>query len=261
MVRNLETGLQKRGANMSARFVFLLGLCAWVIGFTMPVCASPTAVNLEPGATYWISNVADKCYGSNMSGLTVQLTYEYGQVTYTDTLQWTKKGSKWGVFEVNTDVNKKGKTIISLVKGGNTSTGTWTLNVAKGVTLEEIRIDGFPGKAVFDTTFNNNMGTVGSGKGKDVKIISSIPRGTTVAFTYADLVSLEGSNGAVGDLYRSLDIKFSGTKSISSLKFQVDTDTAVASPVPVPPSLVLIGSGLLLLLGVRKRRGLISSVV
>ena len=127
---------------MSARFL-LLCLCAWVVGFTMPVHASPTQVNLEPGASYWISNVADKCNGSNMSGLTVQLTYEYGEVTYTDTLQWRKKGLQWGVFEVNTDVNKKGKTIISLVKGGNTSSGSWTLKAAKGVTLEEVRIDGF----------------------------------------------------------------------------------------------------------------------
>jgi hypothetical protein len=237
---------------MSARFL-LLCLCAWVVGFTMPVNASPTQVNLEPGATYWISNVADKCYGSNMSGLTVQLTYEYGEVTYTDTLQWRKKGLQWGVFEVNTDVNKKGKTIISLVKSGNTSSGSWTLKAAKGVTLEEVRIDGFSGNTVFDTSFGNKVGTSGSAKGKDARIITSLPGGATVTFTYADLVSLQGSSGAAGDLYRTLDIKFSGTKPISSLMFQADSDRATASPVPVPPSLVMIGSGFLLLLGVRKR--------
>lgn len=239
---------------MAAKLLFLLCLSGCLVLMTMPVYGSPAPVYFEDGTTYSIDTVQAKSFGSRMAGMLVTFNYTYDGNSYSDVLQWAKRGSRWGVFEVNTDVNPKGKPIIRLVEAGNTHRGAWTLKVAKGVTLETVSIDGLPGNTVFDTTFGGEEGTLGSGKGKDAKVVSLFRKGAAVEFTYSDLAMLEGSAGAVGDLYRHLDMQFSGMQPVTSLVFKADTSVASASPVPLPPSLVLICSGLLFLFCARKAR-------
>jgi hypothetical protein len=248
---------------MALRLFFLMSLCGCLICLSMPACASPAPVTYVDGTTYSISKVTDKCNGLGMAGMSITFDYVYRGTDYSQTLSWTtvqgiQAGRTW-VYDVN---NPKQK-LISLVEIGDTSTGNWTLTAVKNVTLKEVDIDGFPGKTVFDTTFNHQKGTPGSGQGKTAKLVSLLPKGATVSFTYQDLVQLQNSTGPVGDLYRCLDIKFAGTKAVPSLVFQADTAAGcpTASPVPVLPSLVLISSGLSFLWGVKKRAARISRKV
>ncbi len=205
-------------------------------------------VYFDPGSTGSVASLQGGCTGASMSGMSVTFDYLYGGKSYSQTVPWTATtGSAGGAFATGGAI-LGGAQILSLVESGNTNSGEWILQSAGGVSVENVVVDGLSGNAVFDA--GGTKTTPGAGAGKSATCAGFILPGTQVSFTYSDLVMLEGSGGPAGDLYRELEISFSGSP-VSSFSFIAGT--ATVSPLPAPPSLVLISSGLLFLLAVSRR--------
>ena len=115
----------------------------------------------------------------------------------------------------------------SLSETGNTFTSDWTLLNSRSTLLTRLVIDAGPGDTVFDTTAVGDIeGTSGSARGHSFSVssITAIDSGDTITATYHDAVALTG-DAAVGDLFRSLDVKFEdGLSTGSELSFVADTD-------------------------------------
>jgi hypothetical protein len=230
---------------MKVRLAFLASFLGWVIVLAAPAWAS--TVSFDSGGTGTVSKVLGRTSGANMSGMSVTFDYLYGGQSFSQTVVWKKTGrSSGGAFAVD-GVGGVDKTLISLAESGNTNTGRWLLKSMRGVTVEDVVIEALPGNSVFDV--RRKTTTPGAGRGRTAASLSLLSKKAKVSFTYGDLIMLEGSSGPVGDLYRDLRISFSG-KPVSRFSFLAGT--AAVSPLPAPPGLVLISSGLLLLFALGK---------
>jgi len=121
------------------------------------------------------------------------------------------------------------------------------------VLVNRIIIDAGAGNAVFDTFFNNEVGTPGSARGTTFAVVSGLSNDNVTA-TYRDWVALTGLE-PVGDLWKVLDINFH-TPYSGYLRFRGDTDSIAisgdlepepdpgGSSVPEPATFALVGSGL-----------------
>jgi hypothetical protein len=127
--------------------------------------------------------------------------------------------------------------------------------------LLSITIDALPGNAVFDRTIDGMEKTPGSGQGKDFSTDYSSIILPTVAI-YKNEVAIAGQ-APQSDLYRTLEINWGGTpgpyfpqNKIYEL-FIADTDLVVLDSTPVPTpvasSLMLLGTGLMGLVGLKRK--------
>ncbi|MDR3555023.1 MAG: hypothetical protein P4L55_09745 [Syntrophobacteraceae bacterium] len=230
---------------MNARLAFLASFLGCIIVLAAPAGAS--MVSFDSGVTSTVGKVLGQTSGAKMSGMSVTFDYLYGGRSFSQTVVWKKTGrTSGGAFAV-TGAGGDNKNIISLVESGKTNAGKWVLKSVRGVTVEDVVIETLPGNSTFDV--RQKTTTPGSGRGRTATSLSiSSPR-AKVGFTYSDLVMLEGSSGPVGDLYSDLQISFSG-KPVSRFSFLAGT--AAVSPLPAPPGLVLISSGLLWLFALGK---------
>jgi len=148
-----------------------------------------------------------------------------------------------------------------ITEAGSTFTGAWTLTNTTGKTLASIEIDAGLGDTVYDTDFGGAVGTAGSALGKS--FITSDDAGLDIIATYIDEVSLTG-DAVVGDLFRSLRIDFQGhghaglASGHSPFRYVTDTDNIETAGdidvIPEPTSLILLSTGFLGLLALKRRK-------
>lgn len=124
--------------------------------------------------------------------------------------------------------------------GTDTKGGYWGFTNTAQTSVNTVMFDAFGANAVFDWEFIFPIeGTENSGAGDFVYSGSADTE-------FTGPVKTTGSSAPVGDLYRWLTFDFTGVGGLSagdSFEFIIDSDKF--APVPLPPAVVLLFSGLL----------------
>jgi hypothetical protein len=223
-----------------------------------PALATNVPVYFDAGTTNYIGAVVDyPTTGAGMAGMTVQVSFANGT---SETETWISTGTASGAASgTGWSLAQSGDTFPYESSDGSLA-GYWTLTSNPGsLAISQVRIDALAGNTVFDTN-DNAEGTPGSWYGYDFTLNPDYSPNfdiSGISATYQDAVAIMGSS-PVGDLYRYLDIDFGNDFGPgSSLEFFADTDTDAATPlgnVPLPGTFLLLGSGLLGLVGLRRIR-------
>lgn len=230
----------------------LKGLCGIVfilaVLVNVPAFASSVTVNYVDGTTFETDLISQyDTTGDLMEGMEVKVYFVGGG---SETLYWTKTGTiSGGVSGATWSLSESGDTFKSEWKLTNTSRN-------RDLAIDYLIIDASKGMTTFDRKWNPEPGTANSAKGLQF-YVDSDELYWNITATYYDRVALTGQ-APVGDEYRHLKIDF--TKSTGfrkgELYFMADTDNMVKlyiPGVPIPGAVWLLGSGLLGLLGLRRR--------
>jgi hypothetical protein len=207
-----------------------------LLALMMPLTANAAwTVGYQDGTTYTTNAITGySTYGDDMAGMSVTAYYANGG---SQTMTWAA-----------TDADAGGVTGTgwSLSQSGDTWDHPWTLT-SDGATLKGLKIFGVP-STVFDVGIGDTDNSAG---GYAFYRVSGFDFGTA---TYSDLLALTGYP-AVGDLYVTLNLAFTGDFYNTSLVFRADTDNGTTSiiPSPEPLTLLLLGLGLTGIAGLRRR--------
>jgi len=216
----------------------ILAILALTAAMAVPASASVAWVNDPVQSIIGVTGYATN--GNQMVGMSVTANFQGGG---SETLAWQSLGGTLG------GVSGTGWSL--QVSGDTFNDNAWTLTNS-GAVLASLYIDSFPGKVVFDTILDPEL-TPGSARGKAVFA-------DPLAATYIGLTGIIGdASSPYGDLYRYLEIVFDPSFSQGTLTWSADTDFiglpgTPPGTVPVPPTVWLLGSGLLGLAGLRRFR-------
>ncbi len=222
---------------------YILIMCTLIASLAMSTAnAATVTVNYDAGTlqdTTAITNYATT--GANMDGMNLEITYGDG----------TSTSALWGNTGISSGVATWTGGFLELI--GDSFYSSWNLVAQTGIS--SILLDAAIGNSLFDTTFDNSLGTVGSAAGRDFSVTSA-SADYNITATYIDAIGVAG-NAAVGDIYRYLFIDFGQTAYTGTLGFLQDTDNLRdISPVPVPAAAWLFGSALLGFFGFSRRKNL-----
>ncbi|GAB1342843.1 PEP-CTERM sorting domain-containing protein [Gemmatimonas sp.] len=170
---------------------------------------------------------------------------------------------------------KKNGLMFGLEWNDDTFMDSWFADNKTGKTISSIRLNGQPGKVVFDCGWTSNgcaavgdpemlIGSTNSARGRSFQVGFTI--GTSMAITgeYANLVGLGGAE-PVGDIFEQFTMRFTnGFVNNGYVGFLLDTDNTSGvitrrvpppvSTVPEPTSSALMLLGFSVLWGARHRR-------
>lgn len=195
-------------------------------------------INFIPGETTEVPKIAERSTGAMMEGMRVKAIFSDG---FHEDLTWKATGlDSGGVFGDGW----------SLTENGDTLGSFWTLELDSSIerALNFIWIDALAGNTVFDTGFE--YGTPGTDIGWTFTVLSA-PFDLDLQVTYWGMVALDDQL-PVGDIYGNLGIRFAnpgGFAAGDTLTFIADTDF-----IPEPSTLLLLGSGLIGVLALRRKR-------
>lgn len=137
-------------------------------------------------------------------------------------------------------------------RGSDTLGGRWKFSNNTLASIDTVKLDAFGADAVFDYLLSPN-GTENSDRGSYAYIQGA---GPDVKDEFSGAVTIDGFSAPEGDLYRWLTFDFTDAGGLlqgQSFEFIVDSDNF--SAVPLPPSIILLFSSLLGLIGLKRNRG------
>lgn len=232
-------------------------------GITSP-CYATVTINQVDLPTYWVNSVNTfDITGADMVGMAVTFYWTDGVNDFSQTTDWVMGP---GAHAGHAQIDFGGNNYFSLQQNNDTFANPWDVDSkASGLTLMKIVIDGFPGSTGFDRSFGDtdpgrgqeddpgesaHFGTPGSYRGLDFDKTGG--KDTDVIVTYSSAVYV-GANAPEYDIFRYLTVEFlSGLEENEHYSWKSDTDKF--DPVPLPSSVILLGSGLLRLLSLGQRK-------
>jgi hypothetical protein len=225
--------LYEEGKIMKRILFFLM-----VLTFLMAAQANANVVRNAGTPQFIIGVTGYTTYGDDMVGMSVKASFANNT---NQTVFWQATGPQAGAA-LGTDW--------SLSLSGDSFNSNWTLSNSTGVPMISLLIDPFPGETVFDTldTFTTPPNTPGSENG-------AAEFADPLTGTYTNLVGIIGdASSPYGDLYQLLEVTFGPNYLASGDRVTFIADTDSIGIVPIPGSVLLLGSGLLGLVGFRFRR-------
>lgn len=205
------------------------------------VVTDTRVVDIIPGLTGFATT------GAQMAGLLVTATFSSG---YSQTLAWATTGTQsGGVSGSGWGLSVTGDTFSSAFN--------YTVDATRGqLTNLILNASGSNQVTLFDTTFNNQVGTPNSASGLTFAVSSGCAS-CNVTATYSNVVAIVGS-AAVGDLFHILSLTFvNGTGPTAAFAFRqdIDNDSRLNTGfVPEPGAVSLLALGLLAMGAMVRRR-------
>lgn len=197
------------------------------------------AVGLNPEPAQFIKEIArHDISGSEMAGMKVF-------VDSTPDAEWNGSFATGDGWELS-------------YRGSDTLGGRWKFSNNTLASIDTVKLDAFGADAVFDYLLSPN-GTENSDRGSYAYIQGA---GPDVKDEFSGAVTIDGFSAPEGDLYRWLTFDFTDAGGLlqgQSFEFIVDSDNflAVSPPqvVPLPSAVILLFSGILGLMGLKRNRG------